>query len=206
MEYSFAILPTSLKNTLISESKRLMNKVYGKKVKKIYYRVKTKDYLDNPRRLFFRGDGRVIEAEVDPHVSLIHGIEIKDVSDFVKKAQKICSSYNTFNLEFLKKGNYNMDFTFFVRFKNIPNLGKLRSELLDLSKSFMPKEKYQQHVDASYVPHATVLYDDIDPERVNRAYKLLDTKRFQKPIFVQELVLHKMTASGQEIVAKLNLN
>lgn len=205
MKYFFAISPKSLEDTLISESKRLMGEVYGKKVERIYYRVRTKDRLDNPRRLFIKGDGRVVEVEIKPHISLVHNIELEDINDFVKKAKKICSRYEAFSLEFTGAGNYDMDFTFFVEFKNISSLEKLRFELLELSKPFLSDEEYRQHLDVNYIPHATVLYDDIDPQKVNKAYSLLDVEKFKKPVFVQEMFLWEATASGLKIVAKLPL-
>ena len=205
MKYYFAISPKSLEDALISESKRLMKEVYGKEVEKIYYRVKTKDRLDNPRRLFIKGDGKVLEAEVKPHISLVQNIELENINDFAVKAKEICGRYNTINLEFVGVGNYDMDFTFFVEFKNVSNLEKLRSELLELSKPFLSDEEYKQHIDVDYVPHATVLYDDIDPGKVTRAYKLLDVEKFKKPVLVQEILLWEVTASDQKIVARLPL-
>lgn len=206
MSYFFGISPKSLENAIISESKRLMKEVYGKKVEKIYYRIKTKNQLDNPRRLFIKGDGRIMEVEINPHISLVHIMELGSIkNDFIKKAKQICSMYSTFNLEFARVGSYNMDFTFFVGFKNIPSLEKLRLELLELSKPFLSDEEYRQHLDVNYVPHATVLYDDIDPKKVIRAYKLLDIKKFKRPIPVKEILLCEVTTSNQRIVAKLLL-
>jgi len=205
MKYYFAISPKSLEDDLISESKRLMSEVYNKKVEKIYYRVKTKNQLDNPRRSFIKGNGAILDAELKPHISLVHSIELENINDFIEKAKKICSNYDTFSLEFAGVGNYDMDFTFFVKFKNIPILEKLRFELLKLSKPFLSDEEYKQHLDANYIPHATVLYDDIDPEKVIKAYKLLDVEKFNKPVLVQEILLWEVTASGQKIVAKLPL-
>jgi len=205
MKYYFAISPKSLEDALIFESKRLMREVYGKEVEKIYYRVKTKDQLDNPRRLFIKGDGRVLEAEVRPHISLVHNIESENINDFAEKAKEICGRYDAINLEFAGAGNYDMNFTFFVGFKNVPSLEKLRSELLELSKPFLTNEEYKQQVDVDYVPHATVLYDDFDPKRVARAYKLLDVEKLKKPVLVQEILLWEVTASDQKVVARLSL-
>jgi 2'-5' RNA ligase len=205
MKYFFAISPKSLEDALISESKRLMREMYGKKVERIYYRVRTKNRLDNPRRLFIKGDGKVVEVEVKPHISLVHNIELENINDFVKKAKKICGRYDAFSLEFAGAGNYNMNFTFFVGFKSIPSLEKLRFELLELSKPFLSDEEYRQHLDVNYIPHATVLYDDIDPKKVNKAYLLLDVKKFKKPVLVREILLWETTASDLKIVARLPL-
>lgn len=205
MKYYFVISPKSLEDALIFESKRLMSEVYGKDVEKIYYRVETKDQLDNPRRLFIKGDGKVLETEVKPHISLVHNIEPENINDFAVKAKEICRRYDAINLEFAGVGNYDMDFTFFVRFKINASLENLRSDLLRLSKSFMSNEEYLQHIDVDYVPHATVLYDDIDSDKVLRAYKMLDVEKFKKSILVQEILLWEVTASDQKIVARLPL-
>lgn len=182
-----------------------MKEVYGREVEKIYYRVKTKDKLDNPRRLFIKGGGRVLETEFEPHISLVHNIELENINDFVKKAKEICERYDVFKLEFVGTGNYGMDFTFFVKFKNSPSLEKLRSELLGLSKPFLSDEEYRQHTGVNYVPHATVLYDDIDPEKLLKAYELLDLEKFKTSVSVQEILLWEVTASDQKPVVRLPL-
>jgi len=204
--YFFAISPKSLENAIISESKRLMKEIYGKKVEKIYYRIKTKSQLDNPRRMFIKGNGRVIEVELEPHISLVQGMEFYELkNDFIEKVKQICILYSPFNLEFARVGNYDMDFTFFIEFKNITGLEKLRLKLLKLSKPFLSDEGYKQHIDVNYVPHATVLYDDIDPKKVIKAYKLIDIEKFKKPILVEEILLCEVTFSCQRIVAKFPL-
>ena len=190
-KYYLVISPETLRDTLVSESKRLMKDIYGKEVGNIYYRVKTKDQLENPRRLFIKGDGRVLEAEVEPHIALVHNLELEDVDSFVKQAKGICNRYSVFSLEYLGVGNYDMDFTFFVKYKSIVALEKLRLELLELSKPFLSDDEYKQHIDVNYVPHATVLYDDMDPEKVSGAYKQLEAKKFEKSVPITEILLWK---------------
>jgi len=205
MKYYFVISPKSLGDSLKSESKRLMAEVYGKKVNKIYYRVKTKDKLDNPRRLFIKGDGRIIEGEINPHISLVQNIEPENIDDFIEKARLICKKYNPIDLQFAGIGNYGMEFTFFVQFKSNSSLKKLRSELLELCKPFLSNEEYKQHVDTGYIPHATLLYDDIEEEKVSRAYKLLILGEFKKPISVKQIMLWEITEQDQKTVVKLPL-
>jgi 2'-5' RNA ligase len=168
--------------------------------------VQTKEKLDNPRRLFIKGDGRVIDAEVKPHIGLVQNIEFEKLpQDFVKQAKEICGKHTTLDLEFAGVGNHDMDFTFFVKFKTNTSLENLRSDLLRLSKPFMSNEEYLQHVDAPYIPHATVLYDDIDAEKVMRAYKMLDVAKFKQQILVQEILLWEVTDSDQKIAARFPL-
>lgn len=205
MKYYLSITPKSLENSLISESKRLMLEVYGKKVNNIYYRVKTKSHENNPRRLFIPGDGRVFEAEVKPHISLIHDLEIKNLNGFTEKAKAICRKYQKIRLEFAEIGNYGMDFTFFVGFKPSRELGKLRSELLQLAKPYLTETKYMEYLTTSFLPHATILYDDIDPERIINSYKLIDISKFQKPVVVQEIFLSEIIMTDLRVVAKLPL-
>ncbi len=206
MKYYFVISPKLLENVLTPESKRLMKEIYNKKVTSLYYRIKTKQQLDNPRRLFIKGDGQVIETEVKPHISLVHNIEPKDIKDFITKAKNICIKHNVINLEFDKVGNHDMDFTFYVGFKNNPDLHKLRLDLLKLSRPLLTVEEYNQHIEVVYVPHATVLYDDIDPKKVNEAYKKFNIGKFKKTILVQEVLLWEVTTSGQNVIAKFPLN
>lgn len=196
MKYGLIISPKSLEDSLISESKRLMKEVYGKEVNNIYYRVKTKSCEDNPRRLFIPGDGRVLEAEIKPHISLIHDLEIKDIKEFTEKAKAICRKYQKIRLEFAEIGNYGMDFTFFVGFRPNRELEKLRYELLQLTKS---------RISPSFLPHATILYDDIDPERIIKAYKLANKCKFQKPVVVREILLSKITMTDQGVIQRTNV-
>jgi 2'-5' RNA ligase len=205
MKYYLVISPKTLEDSLISESKRLMENIYSKEVKAIYYRVKTKDKLDNPRRLFIKGNGKVLEAEVRPHISLVHNIDLEKVDDFTQKAKAVCKKHRPINLEFTGIGNYGMNFTFFVKFICPPDLKRLRSELLQLSKPFMSAEEYNQHTDVGYIPHATILYDDINPQKVMRAYKMLDEGKFIKPVTIKEIILWEVTAVSQKVIARFPL-
>jgi len=206
MKYYFVLSPISLEQSLISESKRLMKTIYDKDVNNIYYRVKTKNILDNPRRLFIKGDGRVLETEVKPHISLVHNIELESINDFIQKAKAICEKHQVFDLEFAGLGNYGMDFTFFVEFKPSYELEIIRSQLLELSRPYLSDEEYRQHLDAVYTPHSTLLYDDIDPEKVTNAYKLLNIGQFSTPITVKEILLWEVTPTQQKVVARFPLN
>lgn len=207
MKYYLEIVPSSLEKILISESKRLVKEIYGKSVKNIFYRVQTKEHLDNPRKIFLKGDGRILEGEIKPHVSLIHNIELteENIDGFIKLAKEISKKYPPFKLEFESVGNYGMNFTFFIKFKNVPKLNKLRSELLDLSKTYMSKEEYSQHISVKYTPHSTVLYDDIDPEKVKKAHHLLNISKFKKSILVKDVLLWEVTPTRQEVIAKFPL-
>jgi 2'-5' RNA ligase len=205
MTYYLIISPKALEETLISESKRLMKDVYGKNVENIYYRVKTTDKLENPRKLFIKGDGRIVEAEYKPHISVIHDIETNNINDFIEKVKIMCAKYSSINLMFDDVGNYGMDFTFFIGFKNNPELDKLRWELLELSKPYIPEEKYQHYLQVSYIPHATVIYDDVNPEKVDKAFKLFDKTKFEKPIIVTEIELWMVDGQNQETIAKIPL-
>lgn len=205
MKNYLVISPKTLKKPLISESKRLMQKVYGKKVNGIYYGIKTKQKLKNPRRLFIKGNGRIIETEIKPHISLIHNIQLKNTKNFTKKAKNICKKYKPIKLKFTGTGNYNMNFTFFVKFTCSPALKKLRKDLLKLSKPFMSKEEYNQHIKAKFIPHATVLYDDVKPKKILKAYKLLNKEKFNKSLLAKEILLWKIGLNGQKTIAKFSL-
>lgn len=205
MKHYLVISTKVLEKSLNSESKKLMKQVYGKDVNKIYYRIKTKTELDNPRRLFIKGDGKILEVEIEPHISLVHNIELEKVEDFILKAKEICKKYRHMNLEYAGIGNYDMDFTFFVKFICPFELISLRLELLNLSKPYMSEAEYEQHTSVNYIPHATILYDDIDPKKVLAAYKLFDINKFTQTLEVNEFILWKVSLESQEIVARLPL-
>lgn len=69
----------------------------------------------------------------------------------------------------------------------------------------MSEEEYHHNVEKDYIPHATLLYDDIDPEKVLEAYKLVDVTKFGKGIPVSEIVLWEVTATEQKPVASFKL-
>ncbi len=205
MKYYLVITPQPLIDALLDESRRLLKTVYNKEVDLLYYRVETKQELDNPRRLFIKGDGRVIETQVKPHISLIHNIELENPEDFILEARDICSKYAPIELTFNGVGNYDMDFTFFVGFNPEPELEKLRNDLLSICKSHMSEEEYHHNVEKDYIPHATLLYDDVDPEKVMEAYRLLDRTKFNKNIPVLEIVLWEVSAAEQKPIAAFKL-
>ncbi len=204
MKHYLVITPDSLIDALLSESRRLMKDVYERDVELLYYRMQTKQTLDNPRRIFIKGDGQVIEAEVKPHITLVQNIELENASDFVHQAKAICSSYKPFELEYKGVGNYGMDFTFYVAFKRNEILEEIRERLLEICRDYMSAEAYDQHIADTYVPHATVIYDDIDSEKVLQAYDLLDRSKFSQGVSVGEIVLWG-ASSTEDVVARFKL-
>lgn len=205
MKYYLVLTPDPIIQAILDESKRIVKTVYDKDVDQLYYRVQTKEVLDHPRRLFFKGDGRVIEASVRPHISLVHNIELEEIAEFVEQARRICDAHPASNLIFDSFGNHGLDFTFYVKFQDNPEILALRNELLALCKGHMSEEEYQQHVEEAFVPHATILYDDIDPEKVDTAFTMLDKTRFSHDVPVTEVVLWQVSAVEQKPVATFSL-
>lgn len=205
MKYYLVITPQPLIDALLSESQRLVKTIYDKEVTQLYYRVQTRQILDNPRRLFVKGDGQIFELQVKPHISLVHNIELEDPADFIQLVEDVCAKHHPCELQYAGTGNYDMDFTFFVHFHSEPSLEALRNDLLQISIEHMAEDEYQQHFDEEFIPHATVLYDDVDPEKVLKAYEMLDESKFNQNIPVTTVTLWEVSAADQKVVKTFEL-
>ena len=60
MKYSLVIAPRELTHAIASGSNRLVKTIYGKDVMGVYYRVKTVEHQENPRRVFTKGSGEIL--------------------------------------------------------------------------------------------------------------------------------------------------
>jgi 2'-5' RNA ligase len=207
-KYHIVINPKRLISSVLEESKNIQQKIYSNNGKEIYFRVKTKSKLDNPRRLFIKGDGRVIEVQVKPHLSLVQNIELpeSETHDFFETIEEISKKYKPFYLEFDGVGNYNQSFTFFLKFRSNEFLTKMRYEILTESKKYLTQEEYKQHISVDFIPHITVLYDDIDPRKVGEAQKLLNTKKFKDPILVDNIQIWEVAGTEQKVTKTIILS
>jgi 2'-5' RNA ligase len=207
MKDYIVVYPEALIALVLAESKKIQKEIYSQEGSEIYFRIKTKDKIDNPRRFFFKGDGRIIEAQVKPHLSLVQNIELpeSETKIFFEKIEKIAKEYKPFYLEFDGVGNYGQSFTFFLRFKDNDFLTKLRGEILAESRKYLTDDEYNQHTSVNFVPHITLLYDDIDPEKVERAQKLLDIQKFKEPVLIDNIQIWEVNGSDLRPVKTIHL-
>jgi len=207
MKYYVVISPNKLISKILKESKKIQSQVYGQEGNEIYFRVKTGEKRDNPRRMFLKGDGRIVKAQVKPHISLVHNAEPKEqkLEEFFNEIDKIAGGFKKFYLEPDGIGNYNQDFTFFLRFKNNDKIVDLRSKILEASRKYLTEEEYRRYISVSFVPHITILYDDIDPEKVKKAQSLLNISQFKDPVLVDNVQIWEAAVTDQKVVKQINL-
>lgn len=207
MKYYIVISPQKLMTSILKESKEIQRKVYSINGTGIFFRVKTVEKLDNPRRLFLKGDGRIVEVQIKPHLSLVHNIELEDSQKelFIRDVKAVVSKYNKFYLNPDGVGNYNQDFTFFLKFKPNSDILNLRKDLLQISKRYLLKEEYKQHTDVDFIPHITILYDDVDPKSVEKSQILFKKENFKKPILIDNIQIWQVTPKELKAIKSLSL-
>lgn len=207
MEYLLAIAPTELTNPIISESKRLIKEIYQKETSGVYYRIKTEQHQDNPRRVFIKGKGEILESDYKPHITLISDIELPNdkLPDLIRSLEKELANQKNFVLNPIGIGDYGQDFTFYIEFQQNRTLTTIFKKALLVIRNYIPKEKYERHRKRTYVPHATILYDDIDPKKVKAAEEMLNKDLFNKSIKVNEIELWALETNRQNIIKKFPL-
>src|SRR5680860_980206 len=160
MKYSLVIAPRALTHAITTESKRLLKNIYGKDVEGVYYRVKTVEQQENPRRVFMKGDGEILEFEVRPHITLVQDLDFPEEkrTDFVKKIAEALINQSEFVLNPIGIGDYNQSFTFYIEFQQNHSVENLFKKVLSVSKNFLPKEKFVRYTQKVFIPHTTIIY------------------------------------------------
>lgn len=185
------ITPSEFTNPIISESRRIFKKIYKKDIDGVYYRVKTAQYKGHIRRMYLKGNGEILEFIHIPHITLIGGIEIteKKLPDLINNLKKNLANRKKFVLNPLGIGDYDQAFTFYIEFEQNPILTSILKESLIVTEKYLPNKKYKTHKLKTFVPHTTILYDDIDPEKVKAAEEMLNKDLLKHSIHVNELEL-----------------
>lgn len=208
MKYLLVIAPRVISNVIISECKRIVKAIYGREINSIYYRVKTLRTQENPRRMFMDGDGEILEFNIKPHITLGQDLSISEVNlpIFITKIEKALTNQHGFTLYPLSIGDYDQDFSFYLEFRTNPHIVSIFNKILAVSKNYLPEERYETYSQRTFVPHTTILYDDIDPIKVKTAEALLNRNLFYQPIKVTEVELWTLNPNHQDIIHKFPLS
>ena len=207
MQVSIVISPKELEERIISESKRIVKKIYGQNISGILYRIKTKQKPDNPRKVFIRGNGDVLEFDIHPHITLVQNLDLTDgqIIEIGEKIESISRVTNKFSLYSLRTGDYEQNFTIYIEFKLSEEINKLFKETLEITKPYMSEDMYAKYLKRIYVPHATIIYDDASENKIKEAKKILNTNIFDASINVKGIEMWKVISGKREIIKKFPL-
>ena len=173
IEYRVQIHPSGEMNDSLTKQLSFIAKiVYGKETDKVVYRVLRVKQHSNPRKLYVPGDGEVVEGELLPHIGLGQKIVIeeKDEDKVIRRIEKVASDTKPFMLTSTKLGDYGEDFTIFVAYSQSDHIDELDLKIREKMKQFSPPgEKVFRDVF-----HFTLVYDDVSPENINKAWKAIE--------------------------------
>ena len=171
-EFRVEIHPSGEMEELLREQLSLVSKmVYGKETDKVVYRVLRVKKQTNPRKLFISGDGEIIEAEIFPHIALGQKIMIeeRDEEKVIKRMEEIATDTKPFVLESSRLGDYGEDFTIFVAFSQSDEVGGLILKIREKMERYSPTHKEKRDI-----LHVTLVYDDVSPENIEKARKVVE--------------------------------
>lgn len=186
MYYLILVYPTFFSRLKILRISRYMNKnSYNFKIKRIFYRIKSRLKDNNPRKIFIKGDGKVYTYELPPHCTLIMFEATESHFDSIKKEiHRIATNSAPFHSKLNGIGGYGDDFTLFVELDKNPELIHLRNSLYESFKKYLKSGKQVE-----YKPHITLLYDDFDSNKIKKARDLLKDKKIDGQFYVNKIYL-----------------
>ena len=154
-----------------------------------------------------KGNGEILEFEVKPHITLVQDLEFPEekVTDFIEKIKKVLLDQRKFMLNPIGIGDYDQDFTIYIEFQQNSSIDNLFNKLLSISQNFLSEERAERYRQKVFIPHATILYDDIDPEKIKKAEMQLDKTIFSHSIEVSEIELWALTPKEQKIIKSFSL-
>lgn len=208
MKCLLVIAPRIISSVIVSESKRIVKTVYGKKINGVYYRVKSVNTQENSRRMFIEGNGEILEFTIKPHITLSQDIYVSEITLplFITEIEKVLANQRSFTLSPLNIEDYGQKFTFYLEFRKNPQIVTIFKKLLAVSKDYISEERYNVYSQRSFVPHITILYDDIDPIKVNAAKGKLKRDLFDQPVKVSDVELWAFYPNHQNIIHKFPLS
>jgi len=149
--------------------------------------------------MFLKGNGEILVFHHKPHITLIGDINLPEskLPNFARSLEKVLENQKSFFLNPLGIGDYDQDFTFYIEFEQNPNLTSIFKKVLFMTRKYITKEKYKIYVQRTYIPHTTILYDNIEAKKVKRAKKMLNKDLFKQPIKVREIELWTLKSHKQ---------
>lgn len=162
--------------------------IYGKKTENVIFRVKKLQKYANRRKLFFPGNGEVVDLELFPHITLSQKIEIDEDQEYILESKiKKLAVFTPFEMRSNSVGDYGEDFTIYLAFELGKEVDKLRDLITAEFGEYFPRDQ-----EIRDTPHITLVYDDSDVDNFRRAWTVVDkNKLLGKKMLVNSVWLWK---------------
>ncbi len=144
--------------------------VYGKNTEDVVFRVKKLPEHTNRRKLFFLGNGEVVDLEVFPHITLSQKIEMDEGQEYVlfERMGRV-ATFTPFTLTSSHVGDYGEDFTIFLAYEDNKTADNLKDTITAEFGEFFSQEKETRDI-----LHTTLVYDDTNAENFKNAWALIN--------------------------------
>lgn len=175
MEYRVMIHPAGEVEAALKPQLRIIaTEVYGEDTNEVIFRVKKLPEYLNKRKLFFTGNGEVVDLKVFPHITLSQKIEMDESQEYIieEKMKKIASR-KPFVMQSSYLGDYGEDFTIFLAFVDNKEADKLKDSIVNE----FGEERFSNDKETRDVLHATLVYDDESVDNFRKAWGFVDKEK-----------------------------
>lgn len=195
-EYRLMVHPTGDVGLRLKEQlKKIGGEVYHRETEKVIFRVRTTTSQSNPRKLFIPGEGKIIEVEILPHITLSQKMVIKEEheGELVEIVEGIAQETKSFAMAATKIDDYGEDFTIFLAFAQSPSADRLIELISSRLGRFFTAEREKRDV-----LHTTLIYDDVDSKNIESARGIIEgNKLIGQKLSVDSLWLWKNKPAWQ---------
>jgi 2'-5' RNA ligase len=202
MKYAVWLVPPEPWYSKIADtSRQIVKDTYGKDVRGIYYRVKTKLKNDNNRKLFIPGIGNIFESDIAPHSTIVLDFNAQDWDE--ETIESIIKTHvpEKFSCRLDGIGDHDgQQFTFFIRMSADPLIKLQQSLQTAIASTYRTGQ-----VITGYRPHITLLYDDVDEEKATAARAKI-TEEFIGEMPVTEVALYRNDLGRFTLLKRIPLN
>lgn len=174
MEYRIMIHPAGeVRQVLKPQLARIAWDVYGRKTEDVIFKVKRLPEYTNRRKLFFPGNGEVVDLEAFPHITLSQKIEMdEDQEHVLEEKVKRIAAFSPFIMQSSYVGDYGEDFTIYLAFEDSKEASRLKGMITTEFGEYFSKDKEKRDV-----LHTTLVYDDNNVGNIRKAWSLVDKDR-----------------------------
>lgn len=172
--------------------------------KGIYFGFWATNEKRHERMLFLPLDGQKFTGWASFHLTLIHYLKIlpQDTKKYLELLSAKIQNQKKIILHPSKIGDYDSDFTIYLEYAPSQNLLSLRKSLISLSSAHLDEKTIRDYLSVPYIPHSTLLYDDISNKNYYLAQEIiqpLSSQILQKSFSFDTLALEKTTLSNGKI-------
>ncbi len=196
---SLVLSSGELEKSMVHRAKQCMRRVYDQDTSEIFFRFTATQSPIHNEAVFLLGNGKIYTGTIPVYVTLVHYLNLiskEEIERYSRTLKELLPISNPVILAEESVETRSGDYTAYLKFGKAKDFMNLRRRVIDASQSYFSKETYQKYFSIQYVPHSTIIYDDVDRKSVAKVASLYrELLTYGRQYTFDEIVLWKTILS-----------